>query len=222
MLVNEIINPKFTPLVPTDTITHALTIMEAWSINRLPVIEARTGKVIGQIRRHLLDETGDKAMAVSGLEMEEPAVVFEQQHIFEAARMMHMHDERLMPVVDFHMVWQGIVERKDVLEAFTGLLNITVPGSVITVEQESGDNTLSEIVYLIEAEEARILGVSVETPSEPGDHFRISFKLNVRETSGISSSLRRHGYSVSSESHSELLQFDISDRADELMRYLDV
>ncbi len=102
------------------------------------------------------------------------------------------------------------------------MLNVSVSGSVISVDILSKDYSLSELVHLIESENARILGVAVEAPKGTADSFQVSFKLNIKDTSAISKSLRRHGYTVQSENQSELLQFDITDRADELIRYLDV
>lgn len=222
MLALKILNQQFTPLAPSDSAAKALAKMDAWHAVCLPVVEETTRKIIGQIRLEQLIDLPDESIAISTLDLEPAVSVFEHQHVFEVARQMLAHEIRLIPIVDHDFIYLGIAEKKEVLEAFSEMLNVSVFGSVIAVELQSKDYTLSEMVRLIETEDARILGVAVETPAETNETFQISFKLNVRDTSGISNSLRRHGYSVISESQSELLQFDMSDRADELMRYLDV
>ncbi len=222
MLVQKIINNDFTPLAPNDTASKALAKMDAWHATCLPVVEPTTGKLVGQIRLNQLIDLADESIEISKLSLESPASVFPHQHIFEVARQMLMHEVRIIPVIDSDQTYQGIAEKKNVLEALSGLLNVSVSGSVISVEVESQDYTLSELVHLIESENARILGVAVEAPKGSVESFQVSFKLNIKDTSGISQSLRRHGYKVQSEDQSELLKFDISDRADELMRYLDV
>jgi CBS-domain-containing membrane protein len=222
MLVQKIINNDFTPLAPNDTASKALAKMDAWHATCLPVVEPTTGKLVGQIRLNQLIDLADESIEISKLTLETPAAVFPHQHIFEVTQQMLMHEVRIIPVIDADQTYKGIAEKKDVLEALSGLLNVSVSGSVISVDVESQDYTLSELVHLIESENARILGVAVEAPKGSSESFQVSFKLNIKDTSGISQSLRRHGYNVQSEDQSELLKFDISDRADELMRYLDV
>jgi CBS-domain-containing membrane protein len=222
MLVQKIINKDFTPLVHDDTASKALAKMDAWHTTCLPVIESTTGKLIGQIRLEQLVDLADESIQISKLPIEAPAAVFPHQHIFEVARQMLMHEVRIIPVVDNEHAYLGVAEKKEVLEALSALLNVSVSGSVISVDISSKDYSLSELVHLIESENARILGVAVEAPQGSGESFQVSFKLNIKDTSAISKSLRRYGYKVQSENQSELLQFDITDRADELIRYLDV
>jgi predicted transcriptional regulator len=222
MLVQKIINKDFTPLAHDDTASKALAKMDAWHTTCLPVIESTTGKLIGQIRLEQLVDLADESIQIATLPIDAPAAVFPYQHIFEVARQMLMHEVRIIPVVDNDYTYLGIAEKKEVLEALSALLNVSVSGSVISVDILSNDYSLSELVHLIESENARILGVAVEAPKGSADTFQVSFKLNIKDTSAISKSLRRHGYAVQSENQSELLQFDISDKADELIRYLDV
>ena len=108
------------------------------------------------------------------------------------------------------------------LEALTNMLNVTVDGSVITVQMAKADFTLSELVHLIETEESRILGLTVEPSKDLDTFLEVSIKVSSQETSAITSSLRRHGYLVTTSNRADLIQIDLSTRADELMRYLDV
>lgn len=222
MLTEHFINREFIPLSPSDSVSKALARMDAWQSLTLPVVEPATGKLTGQVTLAQLTDVADESDPVSSLQLGNAVTLFPHQHVFEATRTLLMHEVRFVAVVDSEQTYLGILEKEKMLEVLTGLLNVTVHGSVLTVELESRDYTLSELVQLIEFEQARILGIAVQAPEEPAQGWLVSFKLNVRDTSGISRSLRRHGYTVRSEANSELLQFDISDRADELMRYLDV
>jgi len=222
MIAQKIINKDFVPLTPSDSVSKGLAKMDAWHATSLPVVEPATSKLIGQVRLEQMVDMPDESVQISTLQLESPAAVFSYQHIFEVARQMLLHEVRLLPVINTEHTYLGIAEKKAVLEVLSNLLNISVSGSVISVEMETQDYTLSELVRLIESEDARILGVAVEAPKGAVENFQVSFKLNVKDTSGISQSLRRHGYSVRTENQSELLQFDISDKAGELLRYLDV
>jgi len=62
----------------------------------------------------------------------------------------------------------------------------------------------------------------VEQPSETEPNLRVSLKISHEDTSAVISSLERHGYSTTTENRNDLMQIDLSSRADELLRYLDV
>lgn len=222
MLTEEYVNREFIPLRPSEQISDVLETMKSDAVVSLPVVEPTTGKLIGQVTLSQLEEAEDKGAAISSIRFENAPSLYPHQHIFEAARSMLIHEAAYLPVVDANQSWIGILEKCQTVEALTGLLNVTVQGSVLEVEVAAQDYHLGELVQLIEMEQARILGVAVQTPTHVQDPFLISFKLNVQDTSAISQSLRRHGYLIRSESDSELLNVDISERADELMRYLDV
>ena len=222
MVIEPFINREFTPLAPDDSVATAIARMDAWRSETLPVVEPTTGKVIGQIKLEQLVEVEQESSPVSGLELTPAVTLHARQHVFEATRTLLMHEVRFITVVDREEKCLGILEKEKMMEVLTGYLNVTVQGSEITVEMDTKDYTLAEIVHLIESENARILGIAVEAPANQADPFLVSCKLNVRDSSAISQSLRRHGYTVRSESRSDLLHVDMADRADELMRYLDV
>jgi signal-transduction protein with cAMP-binding, CBS, and nucleotidyltransferase domain len=222
MLADKIIHKDFKPLKPSDAASLALAKMDAWQVVSMPVVEPATGRVIGQIRLDELIDLKDESIPISSLELQTAPVAYQHQHVFEVARLMLLHEVRLIPVLTLEEQFLGIIEKKTVLETLSGMLNISASGSVITVELGKQDLTVSELVRLIENENATILGFTVQAPEKEDEFYTVSFKLSVNDTSAISSTLQRYGYTVMSDADSRILQLDISSRADELMRYLDV
>lgn len=222
MLVKKLLNTDFTPLKPSDSISAVLAKMDAWHSSSIPVVEPTTNKNIGHILFDDVAELTDESMPVSNLNIRNPIYTFENQHIFEVARQMLQHEVRILSVVDTSETFIGIIEKKKVLEALSTMLNIATVGSVITVEMTKQDFTLSELVHLIETEGARILGLTVEQPNQDESLIQVSLKLSHEDTSAVISSLQRHGYSTSTENRYDLMQVDLTSRADELIRYLDV
>ncbi|MDZ7758169.1 CBS domain-containing protein [Rhodohalobacter sp.] len=222
MLARELLNTEFTPLAPQDRISAALAKMDAWQTTRIPVREVTTGKLVGMISFEDIADIPDDSQEVNTVELNSSIYVYSGQHLFEVARKMLEFEVRLLPVVDMDGIYLGIVEKKDVLEAFSKMLNITTTGSVITVEVTKEDFTISELVHLIETEGAKILGLTVDQPLDDTLRLRISIKISHIDTSAVVSSLQRHGYHTTTENRNDLFQTDISSRADELLRYLDV
>ncbi|REL24853.1 CBS domain-containing protein [Rhodohalobacter sp. SW132] len=222
MLAKQILNNSFTPLVSTDKASSALAKMEAWQTANIPVIEPTTRKVIGQVTLDMLTDLPDESKPMSDFDLKEPIFAYENQHLFEVARQMLSKEVRFIAVVDHTESVIGIVEKKDLLEAFSKMLNISTQGSVISVDIERADYTLTKLVNIIESESAKILGLTVEQTPGSEANIRVSIKLNLQDTSAVVSSLQRHGYITTTENRDDLLQVDMSSRADELLRYLEL
>lgn len=222
MLAKDLLNTDFTPLNPSSMISAALAKMDAWQSSSIPVVEPSTKKNVGNILFDDLAEISDETRPISDIELRKPIFAFENQHIFEVARQMLQFEVRILSVVDDSEQYLGVIEKKKVLESLSTMLNITTAGSVITVQMEKSDFTLSKLVHLIETEGAKILGLTVEHPSHTEGMIQVSIKLTYEDTSSIISSLQRHGYLTSTQNKADLMQIDLTSRADELMRFLDV
>jgi len=222
VLANQILNQSFTPLLSSDKASAALAKMEAWQTANIPVIEPTTRKVIGQVTLDMINDLPDESVPLSEFELEPPIYAFKHQHLFEVARQMLAKEVRFIAVVDHSETVLGIVEKKDLLEAFSNMLNISTHGSVISVDIGEADYTLTRIVNIIETESAKILGLTVEKIPDEESTIRVSIKLNLKDTSAVVASLQRHGFTTTIENRDDLLETDMSSRADELLRYLEL
>ena len=222
MLSQNLIKRKHPVLKSSDSIENALDLCQDSDHDGLPVIEPTTRKLVGFIYRQDLLDVADKQMKLCELDLKEPIKVYGNQHLFEAIRLMLQYEMRFVPVVDNEFTFLGLLNKKQLLEVLSDILNLSEYGSVITIELVERDYTLSEIVQIIEVEEARILGITVETPEELNDTFSISIKLNVEDVTRVSAALRRYGYTISSETGNESYDNDFKSRANELLDYLEI
>lgn len=196
--------------------------MDAWHSSSIPIVEPATQKNVGHLLFDDIVDIADEHAPVSTIHFRKSISVFENQHIFEVARQMLRYEVRLLSVVDESETYLGIIEKKNVLEAFSSMLNIASAGSTITIQLNRADFTLSEMVHLIETEGAKILGLTVEQLPEAEAMLRVSLKISHEDTSAVTSSLQRHGYVTTTENRNDVAQVDLTSRADELLRYLDV
>ncbi len=222
MLANKsILETGFEPLRGSENIKAVKGRMEKEQVTTLPVVDETTQKLIGQVDYKKINKL-DSEKTISELELNEVVKIYEGQHVFEAARLMLQYELRLLPVVDEEWTFLGILTKEKVLESLSRMLNLEEFGSVITVELDPIDFTISEIVQLIETEGAKILGVTVEMPDSEKKKFEVSFKLNVKDVSRVASALRRYDYSVLTQSGSTVFGDDLKDRADELLNYINM
>jgi len=222
VLAKELLNTEFTPLQPSSPISAALAKMDSWQSSSIPVVEPATNMIAGHILLEDIADNIDESLPISDLSIHRPIYAYENQHVFEVARQMLLHEVRIISVIDITEQYIGIIEKKHVLEALSTMLNITTAGSVITVHLAKSDFMLSELVHLIETEGAKILGLTVEQSRNGDSVIQVSLKISHEDTSAVTSSLQRHGYYTTTENKSDLLQVDFTSRADELMRYLDL
>jgi CBS domain-containing protein len=221
MLVKEIINTEVSPLKLTDTVATALMKIELLHTTKFCVVDEK-GRIEGMASMPKLIEVVNENTLLSEVELEAPLYVPDNQHLFEASRLMLSEQLYLMPVANREMIFQGMIKKGEVLKALGDVFNLSAYGSVIEVEMAQIDFTLSDLVRIIEMEEAKILGIAVQQPKPEHPYYRISLKLNLEDSSAVSASLRRFGYTIISEANSEALEHNLSDRADELIRYLDI
>tara|TARA_R110000868_G_scaffold294140_1_gene554722 strand:+ start:86390 stop:87052 length:663 start_codon:yes stop_codon:yes gene_type:complete len=220
MLVQEILNIDIAPLKTTDSVAFALTKLDLFHATKFPVVD--NGKLLGMISLETLIEVRNDQVLIQEVPLDESIFLPNDQHLFEATRKMLSHELFILPVVDSEKNFLGVIKKRDVLEALSDLFNLESFGSVLIVEMTPYDFTLSELIRIIETEDAKILGVAVQKPNEHNDFYRISVKLNIEDSSNVSSALNRYGYVVTSQVSSATMEKDFSDRADELIRYLDI
>lgn len=221
MLAKHAINTEIEPLFAHNSVAESIEKMNKLEVGEFSVVDETTRKLIGQLTLNQLNaEDPDKK--ISQLKLEEPVKIYFGQHIFEAMRLMLQYEMRMLPVVDKEQTVMGFLGKTKVLESLTQMLNLAEFGSVITIELAQRSLTLSEIVQLIESEGAKILGITVEMPDSQSDTFEVSVKLNLQDVTRVAASLRRHDYTVATDSGNEVFSMDVETRADELIKYLDM
>lgn len=224
MINKKILDTNIQPLQPSTTVERALKRMTDEQFNALPIVDKQGKKLLGLIRKSSLGDTvdTDAKKSLKEYEWESISGVTERQHVFEAARHIYHYDVMIIPVVDDDENIKGFITKRDLQAAISGMLNLGEYGSVITVEMIENDYSLSELVQLIETEGAKVLGLTVETPGDETNYFRVSIKLNVRDVTRVVAALRRYEYLVTSETWSEFFESDMQDRAGELLHFLDM
>jgi predicted transcriptional regulator len=222
MLVEKkLITSRFDPLKGSNGVESVQERMQAEGVQLLPVVDNTTHALIGQV--HLSDlEHADPGASIADMELHDPVKVYQGQHIFEAARLMLQYERKMLPVVDKEWALLGVVKRQKVLEMLPRILNITETGSVITITLDPIDFSISEMVNIIETENAKILGMTVEQPHQGNQAFTVSFKLDIQDVSRVAAALRRYDYTVSTNSENEIFSQDLENRADELLKYIDM
>ena len=95
-------------------------------------------------------------------------------------------------------------------------------GAIVALEVNERDVQLSQIIYLIEQNDVRVLSLSTESREGDDPTVGITIKLNVKETSRIRHILEHNGYHVVAAFGEEEDSEDLLDRVQEFLHYLEV
>ncbi len=222
MLVFELVNTEVLPLKVADSAEDAIKAMDRYGMSSMPIVDHTTRKFLGMITRtQILDNQESSPSSIRDNAQKLPTLD-PDAHIFDATRYMLKHNQELLPVVDKKKTFIGVVLREDLLESFVDLINIEEAGTTLLVEVAQRDFTLSEMIRLIETENAKILGLTVQSPEKEYDPYRISLKLNIMDAKHVTSALERHGFTVSCQTEDYNFNHEYEDRADELIHFLNL
>ncbi len=119
---------------------------------------------------------------------------------------------------DYH----GSVIVWDLLRHMAIELGVDTASSILVLEVPPRDYDLSKIVHLIEAEGAKVYGVSVRDSISAGESssLNVIIKINTGDVRRVVSALERFGYNVTNVLFSKEMEDLYKERYESLMRYL--
>jgi acetoin utilization protein AcuB len=222
MIVSELINKDFSPLKRMDSRAYAVSVMEDSGVFQYPIVDDQSGKYLGDASLDQIRSESDGDNSQVFVSDNEIITLRDRDHILDAARVMLLHNRTHLPVVEKTGTYLGTVSKVTLIDSVVKLLNLREHGSVIMIEMDARDYMLSDVIRIIEAEGARILSLTIQAPDSVQERFRVSVKLNLDDLARVGAALRRYGYLITSESHSDWSDLELSDKADEFLRFLDI
>ena len=95
-------------------------------------------------------------------------------------------------------------------------------GTVIDVLLPSDEPLISEIIRLVETEGIHVQTITVQQPNLEEEHRKLTIKFDSEEVSNAISTLERFGYTVYTPHRDLQRDIDFHERANELIRLLDL
>jgi len=219
MIAKELISNDILPLIPSDNVAQALSMMSVYHVSHLPVVK-------DQILLGVLSEsdatTVDPDTKVRDIKINSSYIYVEaEDHIFEVLSRLAENKLTIVPVVDKNNNFLGIVSQKDLINFFANTFSFKEPGSIIVIETNRKGYSISEVARVVELENASIIA-SFVTSSPESELTLLTLKINQQEISDVLSALERYDYKVKASFTEEEYNDDLKDRYDQLMSYLNV
>lgn len=219
MFCEEILT-KDIPSIKTDTSgTQAQAIMDDLKIKHLPVIEK--GKYVYLLSEKDLFEMEDIENNIGNSSVYAP-YVYKKTSILEVLRIMNNDNLSYLPVINQEGGLEGGITLPALMEGLNEICNAASDGALIAIETNLQDYVLSQIIHLIESNNARILAFFSYFVSETSKHILL-IKIDLEDASPILRSLERFNYNVKYYAQKHILTDEtMKNRLDELMYYLEM
>ncbi len=220
MIAKNLITDKIPPLKTSDTGLEALGLMDEYRVSHLPIINNE--ELLGVISdedilqmNHFEEPIGNHRLSLAG------AYVQDDQHIYEVIRVIAETKLSLVPVLDNHKVYLGVITQRKLVEWFAEFTAVTNPGGVLILEVNERDYSLSQIAQIVESNDASILSVFIHSHTD-STKLDIILKINKMDLTAVITTFNRYDYIIKasfSESHYDDF---LRDRFDSFMNYLNV
>ncbi len=219
MTAKEVLTNDISPLITSDSGIFALSMMEEFKVQHLPIVNNE--ELLGIINEEDVLNMSDPEAAIGSTFLSTSMVyIFEHQHIYDAAYLFFHHKLSLLPVVDVHQNYLGVIKADNLLNQLSSNLGLNQEGATLVLEMHPMDYNLGQIAQIIENNDLKILSVSIESHSEP-NIINLIIKLNLSETERVKMALTRYGYNIKYTLH-ENKNDDTENLFSNFMKYLNI
>lgn len=220
MLVRDLISIDIPPLNIHDDGKKALEWMDEFKVSHLPVIDKT--HYIGLVSdTEIIDLVGTTDQVGKLRKTLGKPFVFEYQHAYEALKLYALLKITLIPVLDEKERFMGVITQHQMLNYFAEMTDAKDPGSLIVLELNEKDYSLSQIAQIAESNGAKVLSLFL-TPKPHSTELDVTLKINVQDASAVIQTLERYGYVIKESFTQGNSKNDLKDRYDLLMHYLNL
>ncbi len=195
--------------------------MDVFRISHLPVVEGR--HYYGLVSDKMVYDLNltDKKLAEVSEKLLSPCA-FINQHIYQVVSVISEFKLSVVPVLDLHKEYKGVITALDLAKEFASLVAVNEPGGVIELELNTINYSLSQITQIVEGNDAKILSLYVEERNNP-KLITVTLKINVIDLSRIIQTFVRYDYNIKAVYMDESMLGDLyDDRFDQFMRYMNI
>jgi hypothetical protein len=145
-----------------------------------------------------------------------------EQHIFEVIGLASRLKLSIVPVLDNHNHFKGVITTSDLIRHLAGISSMDQPGGIIVLELVERDYSLSQIAQIVEGNNVKVLSMYITSPPD-STKLEVTLKLNTGDLGSVIRTFERYNYEVKTwVSNNDSMDKFYSERYDHLMKYLNI
>jgi CBS domain-containing protein len=208
-------------LKTSDSGQTALNWMEIFRISHLPIVNNLD--FLGLISDTDIYDMNqpEEPIGNHSLTLLKPYVTTEQ-HLFEVIGLASRLKLTVVPVLDEHSHYKGVITTTDLVRYLAGISSMDQQGGIIVLEIIERDYSLSQIAQIVEGNNVRVLSMYITSPPD-STRLEVTIKVNTNDLASVIRTFERYNYDVKTwvTSDDSMDKF-YSERFDLLMKYLNI
>jgi acetoin utilization protein AcuB len=219
MIAKALINNSILSMSPENSALEILGWMEEYKVSHLPVVDGN--RFVGLLAESNIFNIDNPENPIGKKnKFLKKTYVKSDQHMFEIIKIMAEEKLSLLPVLDKSNKYIGVITPQYIIENFSNYAAVIQPGSIIVLSVSNRDYFASQIVQIIESNDAKLLSLFVSSESDSAS-LDVTIKVNKLDISGILQTFQRYSYEVKASWFDEDQDY-LQDRFDSLMNYLSI
>ncbi|GHT37793.1 hypothetical protein AGMMS49574_30460 [Bacteroidia bacterium] len=217
MLVKDFITKEFPVLKCFDTVEYAINLMDELKVRDLPVVVDDNYECLLSDK----DLQGMNPMDEIGKPVVFAPSITDTGNLHEIVARLSRYHLSLLPVVTEEGKYIGVITRDRMFDELANLCNAESPGSVVVLELSPQDYVLSDIARIVEANNAHVLNLLLNTDKDTG-RLAITIRIDLEDASPVIRSFERFNYTVLYHHNMRggVVDNTLQDRMDELIYYM--
>jgi len=204
---------------PDYSAMDVLSWMEEYKVYHLPIVKGK--KFLGLLSEDDIFSIDDPEAPIGeNNRILKKIYAKADSHIYEVIDLMAQEKLSAVPVLDINNKYLGVITPSALIQNFSNSAAVSQPGGIIVLKVGSKDYFASQIVQIIEENDARVLSLYVSSETESTE-LDITIKVNKQDLSGILQTFGRYGYEIKASFFDEDNDY-LQDRYDSLMNYLSI
>jgi acetoin utilization protein AcuB len=221
MVAKDLISEMIPSLKTSDSGQTALNWMEIFRISHLPIVNNLD--FLGLISDTDIYDMNqpEEPIGNHSLTLIKPYVTTEQ-HLFEVIGLASRLKLTVVPVLDEHSHYKGVITTNDLVRYLAGISSMDQQGGIIVLEIIERDYSLSQIAQIVESNNVKVLSMYITSPPD-STRLEVTIKVNTNELASMIRTFERYNYDVKTwvTSDDSMDRF-YSERFDLLMKYLNI
>ena len=219
-MLNNQIHIKGYPVVHLyDKVSLALSLMEDFDIQHLPVTDADL--YLGIISKADLLDTNETFTVATLQELLLNVQAKSEDYFLTSLNLLKEHHLSLIPVLSEKGEIEGIINQEGILTAIYNFLGGDEQGGIIVLEIDKRHFSFGEICRLIETNDAMIMQLNTSVEPDTGK-ILATIKINKMEISDIVATFQRFDYDIQYYFGEEHYNNELKDNFNHLMNYLNI
>ena len=227
-IVQRYIEADYPVFQASEKVSDALAQLEELRLQEVPVLH--DGKLLGLLRpddvSEVADGEGDRepGLRLDQVEFDESERLCQNEHILDVFERLNDNSaNRLLPVTDQDGTYEGVVFKSDLLREIALLFHFSETGSTLEIEAPALSVKVSEIIGVIEKNDAMVLSFGVIEPEPGAQTMVMTFRVQSPDVYRLVANLEKYGYLIRYARPSADGGVDeLREKALEFMRYIDM